>query len=666
MGTVGITRRSAVTQGGQVTNLNAKSVDGGVDYFLSSTRFAIEMVCAKQTEREKRKNCLKMIANLALELQYNGMPQLLFSLIGFCSEIDVALADRNASVRNAAVLKLINLDLMSLSVTQRMDIVRLLVFNKDSGCKMLNTRLFDKWLTMANHADDSASKKEPQKLSPLKLLYFLEPVEEEEVSRRFMNQLLTHCRELMLLTKVHLYKFVKVIIGQGDCFVVCSQNYKELLNKNSLSPFERANAIFFWQCLLEFCQLNSCTEADWFECKYLLLPTLRTFCEFIHKFLPLEALNNISDFISYIMHRSINPNATVLSANNTISLVNDYNTLETDPNEIEKGLLCQNLKCRMLALEAMGLLAVHDRRIAFEKTILIKDALKLDEGLKVTLLDVLCNISLVHGYKNVSNWFIGNISFSHPENELIKVFVDNSENRDPEVRFTACLSLCKLMIHEVNLSWSKIFAELMLKAFQLCKKEDFKIRNCIITFLSIFAETSSDHQAMLKHSAQLVLCEKIVELILHDPDDIFMGVYCKMASEMTLFHDLRKKKERNIWIALAKRLRDRIKQLKSAKKIILPNKGTDELVVLTSNLSLNTSRINLKENVKSSQKVKKIPLLSNSQNKKISSKDNCLRVINLLQQTDMNFDENAVVAADTPKQRPFLPRNAKISSLPHF
>lgn len=46
---------------------------------------------------------------------------------------------------------------------------------------MLNTRLFDKWLTMANHADDSASKKEPQKLSPLKLLYFLEPVEEEEV-----------------------------------------------------------------------------------------------------------------------------------------------------------------------------------------------------------------------------------------------------------------------------------------------------------------------------------------------------------------------------------------------------------------------------------------------------------------------------------------------------
>lgn len=47
----------------------------------------------------------------------------------------------------------------------------------------------------------------------------------------------------------------------------------------------------------------------------------------------------------------------------------------------------------------------------------------------MTLLDVLCNISLVHGYKNVSNWFIGNISFSHPENELIKVFVDNSENR---------------------------------------------------------------------------------------------------------------------------------------------------------------------------------------------------------------------------------------------
>lgn len=51
-------------------------------------------------------------------------------------------------------------------------------------------------------------------------------------------------------------------------------------------------------------------------------------------FLFKEALNNISDFISYIMHRSINPNATVLSANNTISLVNDYNTLETDPNEV--------------------------------------------------------------------------------------------------------------------------------------------------------------------------------------------------------------------------------------------------------------------------------------------------------------------------------------------
>lgn len=46
------------------------------------------------------------------------------------------------------------------------------------------------------------------------------------------------------------------------------------------------------------------------------------------------------------------------------------------------------MNCRILAFEAMGILAMYDRRVAFEKTILIKETLKIDQRLRVCYL---CN-----------------------------------------------------------------------------------------------------------------------------------------------------------------------------------------------------------------------------------------------------------------------------------
>lgn len=42
-----------------------------------------------------------------------------------------------------------------------------------------------------------------------------------------------------------------------------------------------------------------------------------------------------------------------------------------------------NSECRILAFEAMGILAMYDERLAFEKVVLIKDTLELDDDLKV-------------------------------------------------------------------------------------------------------------------------------------------------------------------------------------------------------------------------------------------------------------------------------------------
>lgn len=52
--------------------------------------------------------------------------------------------------------------------------------------------------------------------------------------------------------------------------------------------------------------------------------------------------------------------------------------------QIERSVVAADVNCRILAFEAMGILAMYDRRVAFEKTILIKETLKIDQCLRVS------------------------------------------------------------------------------------------------------------------------------------------------------------------------------------------------------------------------------------------------------------------------------------------
>ncbi|KHN81544.1 Condensin complex subunit 3 [Toxocara canis] len=334
-----------------------------------------------------------------------------------------------------------------------------------------------------------------------------------------------------------------------------------------------------------------------------------------------DALSAICDITSSMVHKAINPNATMLLVNETISIANaisaDANgcteqqevdeetllrcmmiisaTLKTNryrvmnavlrgllENLIEKGVVCVNSDCRILAFEAMGIIAMYDERIAFEKVILIKDTLEVDEDLKPTSLNILCNMCLLHGYENVAKWFAGSsMDFGDPKNSLIKVFLEFVNDRNDETSFTACECLCKLLLNETDTDWTNVLATLFLKAFDPHTEKNGRLKACLVAFIPTYAESDRLHQLLLveafteifdrlrnanreqsiafkklsviasclvsatsKQSCSLqskpeksvhpFLCEKILDAIEADPDgeSKFVSVYCMMLSQL--------------------------------------------------------------------------------------------------------------------------------------
>ncbi|VDN34402.1 unnamed protein product [Gongylonema pulchrum] len=78
-------------------------------------------------------------------------------------------------------------------------------------------------------------------------------------------------------------EFVKMLNEADEDILLHKYNYRKLV-EGRWSPIEQANAVFYWRCLLDFCKSRCTTEAEWSECSYRLLPTMRNFCEITNSY----------------------------------------------------------------------------------------------------------------------------------------------------------------------------------------------------------------------------------------------------------------------------------------------------------------------------------------------------------------------------------------------
>ncbi|KAL3985208.1 Nuclear condensing complex subunits C-term domain family protein [Acanthocheilonema viteae] len=614
--------------------------------------------------------------------------------------VNMALSDSEERVRRAATVRIIkDIDLKALSIKQRMDIVQSVMNMSARGQNytVILNDLFGEWLKTACGVDTLPDSGEElcsfYCIASSHLLRFLEPLTQEQVSHDLIVHALQYCREKMGLSSIEVQDFVKALNRNAEDISLHRHNCNKLIEEG-WTALEQANAVFYWRCLLDFCKSKCVTDADWSECHYRLLPTMRTFCELMQNYMttvlssdetealfalknftvmqllkiislfdqgdpsgwktwqtscenvlgnmqlkltealvnelvqqmythlwPLpeqndEALSNLCDLTSSIVHKALFPNATMMAANQTIGIVGNESTVEIENTEvdddamyrcimivsamlktnryksmnallhgvleniIERSVVAADINCRILAFEAMGILAMYDRRVAFEKTILIKETLKIDQRLRPTMLNILCNMALLHGYQMVSRWFGAELESTAPNNELLQVFAEYIDSLDPDTSFTACECLCKMFLKEANVAWTGVLSRLLLKAFDPATNNIPKLKACLVTFIPVFAEWSREYQMLLveafpetfdalrsdqqfvgslsrinvaalgscfvhatssqllnstdkqKGSVHPFLCQKILAALSDDPEDDYAPIFCKMLSDI--------------------------------------------------------------------------------------------------------------------------------------
>ncbi|MFH4978161.1 hypothetical protein AB6A40_004870 [Gnathostoma spinigerum] len=248
----------------------------------------------------------------------------------------------------------------------------------------------------------------------------------------------------------------------------------------------------------------------------------------------LTALSEFCDLTSFIVDHAVAPNATILQANQTISIgiskdlsTLDLNEIDDDvlrrctmvisamlktnrfkkmhtllrgllENIIEKAALCSDTECRILAFEAMGIMAMYDTRLAVEKIIFIKKAVELDETLKSVSLVILCNMILLHGYEAVAKWYSCDNQNPSDRKALIQVMSSFINDENLDVSFTACECLCKLFLSsDAKAEWRDELCQIILKVFDPTTAENQKQKAMLSAFLPFFAETSRNNQCLL-------------------------------------------------------------------------------------------------------------------------------------------------------------------------
>ncbi|EJW78315.1 hypothetical protein WUBG_10775 [Wuchereria bancrofti] len=331
----------------------------------------------------------------------------------------MALSDSEERVRRAATVRIIkDVDLKALSIKQRMDLVQGLMNMNARGQNhtVILNDLLREWLKTACGIEALPDSGEElcsfYCIATSHLLRFLEPLTQEKVSHDLMVHSLQYCREKMGFGSIEVQDFVKALNRHVEDISLHRHNCNKLIEEG-WTALEQANAVFYWRCLLDFCKSKCMTDADWSECHYRLLPTMRTFCELIQNYMAIvlssdetealfalknftvmqllkiislfdqgdssawrtwqtscqnvlsnmqlrltealvnelvqqmythlwplpeqndEALSNLCDLTSSIVHKALFPNATMMAANQTIAIARNETAAEFENGEID-------------------------------------------------------------------------------------------------------------------------------------------------------------------------------------------------------------------------------------------------------------------------------------------------------------------------------------------
>ncbi|VDN33940.1 unnamed protein product [Gongylonema pulchrum] len=227
---------------------------------------------------------LKHLNDVAVECRLMAVEKLMLSASYEINQmVDVAVFDSDEQVRRAAAYRLIkDVDLKALSIKQRMDLAQSVI--KLSG---IVNDLLAEWLKTAcgkeSLQEDDDGIVSFCCVASSHLLRFLEPFTQEQVSYDLMLHSLQYCRQKMGRGAVEMQEFVKMLNEADEDILLHKYNYRKLV-EGRWSPIEQANAVFYWRCLLDFCKSRCTTEAEWSECSYRLLPTMRNFCEITNRY----------------------------------------------------------------------------------------------------------------------------------------------------------------------------------------------------------------------------------------------------------------------------------------------------------------------------------------------------------------------------------------------
>ncbi|VDD85649.1 unnamed protein product [Enterobius vermicularis] len=195
-----------------------------------------------------------------------------------------ALTERDENIRRYCLFRLAkNVTIYSLTLNERVSLLKCL-FSSGLTHSEVCFELLKSWMISASRAYiGGCEETRLLKAGPSEMLGLLDILNEEEITRNAIFLSLICCKDNLGMENAKCFDFLKEIVYNGSEWVVNAYSYKNLLNR-TISSTKLVVVASYLRYLAGFCKLQCRDSGDWSRCHHLLLPTMRTFCDFLKRF----------------------------------------------------------------------------------------------------------------------------------------------------------------------------------------------------------------------------------------------------------------------------------------------------------------------------------------------------------------------------------------------
>ncbi|KAL3985069.1 hypothetical protein ACH3XW_37105 [Acanthocheilonema viteae] len=211
----------------------------------------------------------------------------LFTESDISTFISMILMENDSNVRRLAFSRIAcNLHVRSLTVQQRMQLLKAAFASDDAMLRKITERMIMNWagndivplLNLLQHLDFLSESQITQQA----LMIFLKSYQREIGNARTSDMLVN----LHKLCNAAQTKSVQTGVTSYTDFVnydiLNRRNYTELRHSSNNNLYVIAGRIYIWRSLCEYCQLNAADEADRCESLHVLLPDMIDFIDFLY------------------------------------------------------------------------------------------------------------------------------------------------------------------------------------------------------------------------------------------------------------------------------------------------------------------------------------------------------------------------------------------------